>query len=180
MTRSRDLANLGDITSTLENQGLTFINTTAFSAVSSVSLPDNTFTTTYDNYRMMFQGVASTNNDLTIRMRAAGTDATGADYNAQFILGNNTSISGSRSTSATSGRLFEILIANCIASIDIYNPALAVATSMFTSVGGRPNTSIAIRVDTTGHTLATAYDSLTFLPTSGTITGSVQVYGYKN
>jgi hypothetical protein len=28
MTRSRDLANLGDITSTLENQGLTLISTT--------------------------------------------------------------------------------------------------------------------------------------------------------
>jgi hypothetical protein len=35
MTRSRDLANLGDITSTLENQGLTLINTTTFSAVAS-------------------------------------------------------------------------------------------------------------------------------------------------
>jgi hypothetical protein len=179
MTRSRDLANLGDNSSALENQGLVFINTTAFSAVSSVSLPDNTFTTTYDNYRMMFQGVASTNNDLNIRMRAAGVDASGANYNAQFVLGNGTSVSAARSANATSGRLFEILVANCIASIDIYNPALAVATSMFTSMGARPNSSIAIKIETTGHTLETAYDSMTFIPTSGTITGSVQVYGYK-
>jgi hypothetical protein len=49
MTRSRDLANLGDITSTLENQGLTLISTTTFSAVASQSIND-VFSATYDNY----------------------------------------------------------------------------------------------------------------------------------
>ena len=30
------------------------------------------------------------------------------------------------------------------------------------------------------HSLATAYDGMTIYPPSGTITGSVRVYGYRN
>jgi hypothetical protein len=159
--------------------GLVKINTTSFSAVSSFSLPANTFTTTYDNYRLLFQGVATTNNDLKIRMRVAGVDAVGANYNAQFILGNSTSVTGGRAANATVGNLFEILTSNCIASIDLYSPALAVATQMVQNVGARSDSSISVRMESTSHTVATAYDSMTFIPTLGTITGNVSVYGYN-
>jgi hypothetical protein len=35
--------------------GLTLISSTSFTTATSVSLPDNTFTSSYDNYKLIFQ-----------------------------------------------------------------------------------------------------------------------------
>ena len=59
------------------NQGLTLISTTSFSGVTSISLPANTFSSTYNAYRIICNFVPSVG-DTTIsaRVRASGTDNT--------------------------------------------------------------------------------------------------------
>jgi hypothetical protein len=92
MTRSRDLANLGDITSTLENQGLTLISTTTFSAVASQSIND-VFSATYDNYFIQGNFTPASGQEIYYRLRVAGADATGSNYaNQQFKGTSSTSI----------------------------------------------------------------------------------------
>jgi hypothetical protein len=66
----------------LAPQGLVLINTTSFSAVASFSLAANTFSATYDNYRIVFNKLTSPGNAfIYLRLRAAGTDNTSAIHN---------------------------------------------------------------------------------------------------
>lgn len=152
-----------------------------FSGASSVSL-NGVFSSTYDNYRILLQGSSSTPADLAVRMRLSGTDNTTSNYQHQQIVGSSTSISGSRTINGTSARVGEIYQSPSISicSIDFFNPAIAVHTSFFSNSGLQSNTSIAISVEHNAHGVATAYDGVTFIPSSGTITGTIGVYGYKD
>jgi hypothetical protein len=59
------------------NQGLTLLQSVTFSGVSSVSLPADSFTSTYDNYRILLrQTQDSSSGATTLRLRAAGSDNT--------------------------------------------------------------------------------------------------------
>ena len=101
MTRSRDLANLGDNTSTLENQGLTLINTTTFSAVASQAF-DSVFSATYDNYYVTVTMTTATSPTLTMVMRTGAVDNTNANYAFQRLEVSNTGVTGTRTTTGTS------------------------------------------------------------------------------
>ena len=66
---------------TASSQGLTLISTTSFSGVSSLSLPANTFSSSYTNYRLIInQSSASGNTGLKLRLRSASTDDSGGNY----------------------------------------------------------------------------------------------------
>jgi hypothetical protein len=63
---------------------------------------------------------------------------------------------------------------------DLYNPFIAEPTSfteqgIFSTTGGTPVAWSGGGVQTA----STSYDGLSFIPTSGNITGTIQVYGYK-
>jgi hypothetical protein len=180
MTRSRDLANLGDITSTLENQGLTFINTTSFSGVASVSLPNDTFTTTYDNYLILIDKVGDGGLDVNLRLRAAGVDDSSANYQSQRLTADNTTVNAARTANATSSRFDNAQTARSITRLLISSPKLSVVTlfeSLVVVLGATATPSSVTFVG--GLNTSTAYDSLTVF-CSGTITGTAKVYGYKN
>ena len=55
------------------SSGLTLINTTSFSAVSSQALT-SVFTSTYDNYMLTFYLTSVTSGDVTLKFRSAATD----------------------------------------------------------------------------------------------------------
>ena len=185
MTRNRDLANLGDNTSTLENQGLTLINTTTFSAVASVSLPANTFSSTYDNYRIIFTTTAiGTADYVYLRMRSSGSDDTGSNY--AYAAYGRTSTDGATtegSTGTTSQRMAYSALATGMRNIvlDVYLPNTTNRTTWnyFASWedSGSPNVYLSQNGGGVMRT-ATQYDSLSFFK-SGTFTGTITAYGYK-
>ena len=162
--------------------GLTLINTTTFTNVASVSLPDGTFNSTYANYRIVtdFQALTS-GADTSMRVRASGTDLTTSTYNygrifvgvySSVALGSENNLTatfiniGSTRTTVGVGGNF---------NLDIHAPMLARRTSvMGGGVGSAVNLTGAI-VDN-----ATAYDSLTFFVTGENITGTIRAYGYQN
>lgn len=152
-----------------------------FTGASSVSL-NGVFTSTYDNYKILFQGSCSIAADLAVRMRLSGTDNTTSNYQHQQVVGSSTTVSGSRATNGTSARIGEIYPTTSIStfSVDFFNPAIAVPTSFFTNAGLQSNTSIAISIEHNAHNVATAFDGLTFIPSSGNLTGTLSVYGYKD
>jgi hypothetical protein len=162
--------------------GLTLINTTTFSNVSSVSLPTGTFTSTYDNYRVItdFRGLSS-DGDGSLRVRASGTDLTTSTYKygrtylgaySAVAFGSENGISG---TSINIGSVTTVAGRGGNFGIDVHAPMLATATGIQSWGVGNAVGFTGCIVDNT-----TAYDSLTFFLSGNNITGTIRVYGYQN
>ena len=160
--------------------GLTFITSATFTAATTTSV-NNCFTSSYDWYRILIRTTASVGNALLLRLRLSGTDATGTDYNQQYLQAQNTTVAAARNTSQTSTQVMAQSITENIAIIDVFSPALATPTT-YQSVNPRNANS------TTpdqfffagGHNVSTAYDGFTLFMSSGTFTGTLRVYGYRN
>ena len=160
--------------------GLVKLQTVTFSAVSSVSLPASTFTSTYENYRIIITGTGSAGGDLDLRLRASGSDNSTSNY---YYWGTNRTNAGA--TNAFQGVGTNRAIASATGTVyghgvlDIFNPQVASPT-LITSTGSGINasTSSAIWVNS-AFGLTTQFDSATFLVASGTITGTLYAYGYN-
>jgi hypothetical protein len=101
--------------------GMVLLNTTSFSGVTSQSF-NNVFNATYDNYRI-FYNIATTNagDTLSLRMRASGTDNSGAtNYRTSRIRVTDVSTTSRESTSS------QVLVTDsnllCAGSVDVFNP----------------------------------------------------------
>lgn len=150
-----------------------------FSGVSSVSL-NGVFTSTYDNYRIMLYITGSTTAVIQSRLRASGTDASGANYTFQELKAESTTVSGARSTSQTFAQLGYAGTAEPnVFAVDVFRPQLAAVTGMrSTAVYGYLGATIWDFA--ASHSLTTAYDGISIIPNTGTISGTIRVYGYKN
>jgi hypothetical protein len=170
----------------LGSSGLTLVSTTSFSAVSSQSLATNTFTSTYENYKLIFNFTAfsGTNSVVNVRLRASGTDASGAtDYNFERVTCISNAVAGLSfaDSSYQLGGFNTTGAARNYKELNLYSPKAAVPTSFFSNSNYVSSTS-ALRFEISGgyHALSTAYDSISIIPSSGTMTGTVRVYGYRN
>jgi hypothetical protein len=158
--------------------GLTLINTTSFSGVSSQSVND-VFSTTYKNYKILFNSTTGALNTL-FRLRVSGSDAA-TGYLANTFIAFSTAtgtFSNTISDNATSAIItgyspnyfsFDL--------VDVFEAANTIGVGIAAGresdprvVGGFFNF---IKNDTT------SYTGFTFFPASGTMTGSVSVYGYN-
>lgn len=164
--------------------GLTLTGSSSFSASSSVSL-NNCFSSTYENYVLLFRLTAmSATTSLLARLRVGGTDASGGDYSWQDVSGfGGTAGAGSNSgqTSFNFGTVLNTSADRYAYRYDLYGPQTATKT-LGLYEGGYVNnggTTITNQINTV-HGLSTSYDGISFFPSSGTITGSIRVYGYKN
>ncbi len=154
--------------------GLTLINTTSFSAVSAQSLPTNTFTASYKNYLILIDVTTSASTQLNLRYRAAGVDATGSNYSNQWLRGVSTTASAASSGPNAFNDLETNAATRHLSELYLFQPQLAVATAYTNKfLGG----SGAIGMIGGLHSLTTAYDSATFYPTTGTMTGDIYTYG---
>lgn len=172
------LGGLNAITpATIANSGGTATltgSTVTYTTVNSVSL-NSVFTATYTQYRVVVACTASAAGAfLWIRNRLSGTDAA-TNYNQQRLYVNGSSVAGAQNAASTGGGIGAVLTTKNVYGVDVFGPQLAEATGLV-SVGGYQG---GIEIFTTIHTTATAYDGFTLLPSSGTITGIVNVYGYK-
>ena len=147
-----------------------------FSTASSLSLND-VFSASYDNYRIILTGNLSSNVEVKLRYRVSGADNSTANYNFQRLSGSSTTVSAARTTGATS-QDFCIWDANLSsAQLEIFRPFLTEATGSYAigAADGVTTQNFAGRFSG-----ATSFTGFTIFPTSGTITGSMRVYGYKN
>jgi hypothetical protein len=160
--------------------GLDLIVTQSFSAASSVSL-NNCFSADYDNYRLTFHYVPNGTNDASIRMRVGGVDSTSSTYsrtlNGAYTNGTDITLGNSGQTSWS---VFQGTTAiYSVASMDMTNPFAATRTNII--YGGYLSNSVA-QYGFTGagiHNETVSYTGFTILAASGTITGTVSVYGYR-
>jgi len=151
---------------------------TAFTTSNSI-VADGVFTSAYRNYTVKFTSTASTGVGLLIKMRVGGVSAS-TNYNYQSLSINGTSVTGSRSSSQTSADVGSIAPQESAITINLYNPAVAVATNFdsFTAYVSGAFTSPVSYFYTGNHSTATAYDGIEIAPSSGTLTGSYTIYGW--
>jgi hypothetical protein len=162
------------------NAGLNLVAVSTFSAVSSVSV-NNCFTTSYDNYRIVITCTAATTADFgtTLRLRVSGTDNSSSNYAWSGVYATSgasgTEGGGTGQSSFKTGAGYNT---GLITVVDVLNPFASNYTSYLES-GVRPNEA-GIRTHGGSFNATTSFDGFTFAPASGTVTGTVRVYGYKN
>jgi hypothetical protein len=162
--------------------GLVYITGTSVSAVTSFSLPNDTFTSTYRNYRILISGTYSGNGSaVTLRFRTTGTDNSNASYSSTIVQYDTSgNLRGSGAGAATSSSLGTSLTSPSNFGLDIYAPKVATDTLY----SGTHNTTV------TGYGWGamggafianTVFDSLSFIVAGGTtFTGVYRVYGYSD
>ena len=161
--------------------GMVLLNTTSFSGVSSQAFPNGTFSATYENYKIVIDFTATNANDFNLRFRLAGADNSDSQYQRQELKAGSTTVVASRATSQTSFRTAGVGSVDRISLIiDLFNPFLAKVTGLQTSMGNGYNSGGPENVYCTGgHNVASSFDSVNFIPSAGTITGKMSVYGYN-
>jgi hypothetical protein len=163
--------------------GLTLINTTSFSGVSSQAV--NPFSATYDAYKIVLTLTAASGNPtMTFRIRNGATDKTAGEY---YFGGFNSTIGTSavgayRATGATALTIGDMVSSGAtryLTIMDIVNPFNTTKTKA-TYTGFYANAS-----DFFGYGVAgliddsTSYDGYNIIASTGTITGKVVTYGYN-
>lgn len=147
-----------------------------FGTAASVSI-NGCFSSTFRNYLAVIDFDASTGVNMQVRMRAGGTDNTTANsYVRQRLEAGSTTVIGLRSTTN------EWNIGSGSANlpngswVSFLRPFLASATAFeFVTLDSLSGAYYLTGVAT--HNQATSYDGFSFYPTTGSISGTVTVYG---
>lgn len=174
-----------DINTYLANSGLVYVTEASGTATASISI-NNCFTSSFASYRLVITETtcSSATQSLFMRLRAGGVDASGANYNvaARGLYTNG----GSADTNSTAVNYWGIGYndtANSYSqasSFDIMHPALARVTYLSGSyMYYASGIGDAIRTMMGTMALANSYDGFTLFYGSGTFTGKVKVYGYR-
>jgi hypothetical protein len=167
--------------------GLVYITGASFTTATTVSFPNDTFSSTYRNYKFFFQLTAlTTDSDITLRFRTAGSDNTTSVYGSAFIgnstalgqvdiVGNNlTSIKLADSDSGNGDEYYLVF--------DVIAPKATAVTSILGG-GGFINKADQFRAFYTGggnFDATTSFDSLSIISSvASSMTGVYRVYGYS-
>jgi len=197
MGRARDLANILSSSGSValdSEMGLSLITPTSvattggsgsisatgavtFSGASTASI-NGCFTSTYSNYRIVAKITSSASSaECNMRLRASGTDNSSAIANS-----TNYNTASGTSTASTYFRLSPI--GNSYSSIGVYDVQTPFDTDQtrYTGLGfywdsapNYGNTHLGGAM-----TVTTSYDGFTLYPNTGTISGTIRVYGYRN
>jgi hypothetical protein len=163
--------------------GLTFITSATASAAASLSV-NSCFTSTYANYLLLGNIFGSSTQAvvLNIRFRNGTTDDASALYTN--ISTSNTNLGGpTRSYAAlqTSAQIGSTSTGTGYFQATAFNPQLAVQTEVQTNWTNISASVVNSQGNGSANFIATtAFDGFSLIPASGTITGTVRVYGYSN
>jgi len=168
--------------------GMVLISTTTVgSGVSSISLAASTFTSTFDSYRIIFDWTRTTalsgsQGDVQFRFRTGATDSSaGYNYNGWSATGSLALSSAGSGSEQFIGKYLSATPTRFSTVMDIHGVAQAQETKyhiLNVGMNGGTNQSYGWNG---WHLTATAYDSMTFILTGGTMTnGRIFVYGYNS
>lgn len=172
-----------DTNTYLANSGLVYVASGTFTnQATKVSLPNSTFSSVFDSYRILFRVTAQSSAgavNYSLVFRAGGTDSTVAMWNT---FSNGVDRAGATitklSTDAVSSPLLDSYgsaFPNMMFTLDVHAPMLAVSKYV---TGHSTNILKGTSVNSTATTTLT-FDSLSFLIDSGNITGTYLVLGYR-
>jgi len=167
--------------------GLWLVDAATFTTQTSISLPNDTFTADFTNYRLMLNLSAVTADaTLTMRMRASGTDDSNASYE---LAGTETNSSNTTVTGITSaGGLTSWSMAESdpidryALTVDIMAPQIAEPTLIFANLTYVNTAATAWRYRNFAgcFTAGSVFDSLSYISSvASSLTGRYSVYGWN-
>ena len=162
----------------LPTPGISLINTTTFTAQSTISLND-VFSATYTNYRIVCNLTGSTDLNVSLRYRVGGADnSTANSYVRQLLRG----ISATASAAAGADNLALLGSADSTGltfTADIFNPFATTRTkALNTFLGKSASVADYAALSYFDHNQTTSYTGFSLLTSTGTVTGNISVYGY--
>ena len=150
-----------------------------FSGASSVSL-NGCFNSKYTNYKVNISNTDYSSSGLYFRYRTSGTDnsSSGYSWTTRFNYSYNSGYFASTGNPGTYVELGtqEIDAKGFAASCEIFEPFSSNRTMMNFSA----NTIYRGGSGSCMYTNTTSFDGFTIYPSTGTITGTITVYGYTN
>jgi hypothetical protein len=157
--------------------GATLLNKTSYTSQTSVSV-DNVFSSQYDSYKIFLSCLGTTAGDISIRLRASGSDLATSNYNTQIQQAQSTSLTGVRATGQTV--IFSGVTrtsARSFVEITVNDP-FQTSTTQFIS-------SSTDALDGASGFQSFGYFTLTtsatgFKINTPTSTGEIQVFGFRN
>jgi hypothetical protein len=165
-----------------DTAGLVHIKQETFSAVSGVSVND-CFNSTYDSYKVVISIIASTGANRTLRFRVSSDD-TSANYSYGAV---GRTFSDGAVNYGASGQTSILLpfsgtaIEN-ILTFDVANPNKSLGTSLVGSATGTNSASPTVGAFWTFggfFSTTTVFTGFSILGSAGTVTGTIDVWGYK-
>jgi hypothetical protein len=176
VTRTRDVATQG---------GLVLLNTTTFSAQSTVSF-NNVFNATYANYKVMYNQTAqSATSEIYLRLRNAGADRTTSVYfnSTQGLNYLNATVNSTGLSSVGNLNIGYIGYGDQNRnSLDFFDPFDA---TQHTVINGNANGTTGAGSPFAANTgifyqNLNSNDGFTIYTGAGTISGTIRIYGYRN
>jgi hypothetical protein len=171
---------------TVQSGGLVYLGGTTGSASASINV-DNVFSATYTNYLVQIsEFTASVEDFWAIRLRASGSTITASNYSQAGQLNANTSdtifIRRTTNTNLWYGDLVTTLSTNPqLINLWITNPFAATATRGHAQSAGCTNADFRLGNYGFNYNATTSVDGIALVPyTSGTLTGTIRVYGIVN
>lgn len=162
-----------------KNVGHQHLNTTTFTAVSSIAI-DNIFTSAYSNYEILINLTGTSTANHTLNMRASGSTNSTSNYtygSYVVIYGSNT-VTGAQAVNITTWSEGSRANAGDASATQwqVYNPQLAQKTFVqANTTDGSITRNVGMLFNAT-----TQFDGFILQPTGGTITGTIRVYGLRN
>jgi hypothetical protein len=168
---------------TASSGALTLVSATTFSAVASHAV-DGVFTSTYKYYRALLVFTASGINKMTLGFRASGTRNTSANYysvtRSTDSAGTNEYVGDIAGTTITLLGKYNSDFNGV--SFDIFDPQAASDKIINGVAFSRGSTSGGLAAVNFGGSFnsVSAMDGLQLIASSGTISGTLKIYGYQN
>ena len=151
--------------------------------VSAINVND-VFSSNYTNYKVIFDNIiASTTATLTFRMRNAGTDRTGGVYSyvsslRNFTAGTLTLVNAANQTSGGFSGVRATIPLRM--ATEFYSPFVSTTVTDIAGLGvGYVSTTTNYANFLINYGTADSNDGFSLITSTGTISGSVKVYGYK-
>jgi len=154
------------------------VSTTSFSAVASHQV-DNVFSATYQNYLIIINSTASSADSLLfLRLATGGTADSGSIYDTgRYTVGVAASSSAFNENTVlrTEARIGQSVTDLGVGvEVNIYNPFTSDKTKLTSLSAGRLLSFGGVALTST-----TSFDGVEILPDSGTMTGTMSVFGIK-
>jgi hypothetical protein len=163
--------------------GMSFISTTPFTSVTSVSI-NNCFSATYSNYFITINTTTS-GNTPTMKLRVSGTDSSANYYDGKIssVSSAGTTLAATVQSNVTTGWKIGNAGGQLVGSLDVFvkNPFATAQTLYNTtaSYGSSMAPTSGIEINAGNHNASTSYDGFT-LTFTGSTSGTIKVYGLRN
>lgn len=160
--------------------GMVLISSQTVSSASSISL-NNCFSSTYLNYKFIWDGSVSSSSGVYFRLRSSGTDLSSSVYYAHQMYQTDAAGPSRWYGPASSGIIFDTGDSKTCISGDIFSPfantPTIITSSLFTLRSALTNV---IGTYSGAINNSISYDGMSLVGISNTLTGSLRIYGYRN